>query len=136
MPSVASDLRSYLTLDPVLSQLVGDRIHDSKMPQHSRYPAIWYQRTGCQPTHILTGATTDGLARYEFDLEILATTPDEADPIHDRIQTLTSGYTGWLGSRRCQGLWSESTDDDYIPRNDASDEGITATTLRLILWTT
>lgn len=135
MPGIAADFRAYLMSNPLLTNLVGDRIHKGVMPQQSRYPAIWFQRIGIERATALD-KTTDGLKRHRFALEVLAEAPDEAEEICDQLDLMCGEYNGPMGSRRVQGIFLEDVDEDYVPRNDASDLGIEVVEHQIVIWST
>jgi hypothetical protein len=127
MTTVGEQLRSKLLADTTITTIVDTRIHQDHMPQvNSRYPAIWFSRSAEEYHRTLSGSIRLGT---QFDLEVMSTSIDEAIILSERVRRLIDGSRGPFGLTTAstfvvQGVFVDDKSDDYLFRNDASDEGI------------
>lgn len=134
MASVAEDLRTLLLESGTVRALVDQRIHQSKMPEQSAYPAVWFMRAGRDAE--LTHDGDAGLTAHEFALECLSTQLAEAEDLAEAVWDYLHGYRGAMGTRTVQGIFCSNQDDDYLPRGAAGDETVYTSALALLVWST
>ena len=134
MATIAEDLRTFLLVDQDITALVDGRVHQAKMPEQSRYPAVWFARAGRNEPLDLDG--TGGLTQHRFDLECLSTDLAQAEDLADATWSYLHGHRGTFGTRSVQGVFLSDQDEDYIPRGAAGDDGIHAVAIAAVIWST
>ena len=134
MTTLAENFRTLITSATTITTNVGDRVHANRMPVASQYPAIFFIRSSAETDRDFDGAT--GPTRSVFDTECLTddTGPVEAIELAEDVRILLDGYSGAMGTTTVQGIFVTDKDDDYLPRGNASDEGIHVVALDVIIW--
>jgi hypothetical protein len=80
----------------------------------------------------------DGTINTRFDLECISTGMDEALDLGKTVKDYLHGSRGTLTGTTAvvQGIFVENKDDDYLPRNEGSDDGRTVVALDISVWST
>lgn len=130
--SVTEDVRTLITSFTSITDRVKERVHHNHMPETSEYPAVFFARSSREPMRTIDGDTSLRATRYS--VECLSTGLDEAMDLADDLTEALEGYRGTQGATTFQGVFVEDVDDDYIPLNDASDEGINFAALQIAVW--
>lgn len=122
MSDVATRLRAFLIADATLQQYVGDRVHQSHVPESSDGDFIYFSREAMEPHRVLdTGSIAPLLHR--FSLEVISSELDRAQDIATIVRSKLDGYRGDFGDGSTQGIFVEDHNDDYIPRAIYGDDG-------------
>jgi hypothetical protein len=135
--TIGEQLRSKLISDTTITSVIDERVHQDHMPQaNSEYPAIWFSRSSEEYHRSLGGGALRGSQRIatNFDIECMSTSIDTAIDLSERVRRLLDGIRGPFGLTTAstftvQGVFIEDKSDDYLFRNDASDEGIEVSAL-------
>lgn len=132
--SLGGNFRSHLLASTGIAAVVSDRIHQTKMSEQSSFPAIWFQRVGEEEEITLDGE--GGLKQTTFDLECISTDLDESIDLGITVKRYIHGWSGTLSGTTAtvQGVFVRDKDDDYIPRNEGSDDGRTVSALSVEVW--
>lgn len=110
MVSFREGLREYLAGDSDLEQLVGERIHASRLPDKPTLPAVVYR--------VVTNAgaiSHDGpveLRNPRVQLDVWGSRPVEIEPVAEAITAALLGYRGPMGDVEYTAGWvlADSTD--------------------------
>jgi hypothetical protein len=130
--SIEEDLRTYLLAATTIQTVVGDRIHHNHVPESSDLPYVWYRRSSEINEVDMDGP--GGLFNTEFDIECYAADDAEAQELGDSVRARLNGVRGTVGASTVQGIFVTDKDDDYIPRGDASDDGLNQVALTANVW--
>lgn len=140
MTTIAEDFRTFVLDSPDIATLVGQRMHQHRIPDESRstFPHVWYRKSPHSDTPELDG-TTGVLLETTFDVEVLTDDPDELDTLTDLMRTRLNGYPpangqpGAFGSRPVRGVFAEDHDEDYVPFNLSDDEGTLVSSFQVLV---
>lgn len=132
MASIGEDLIAFVIADSAIATLVDQRVHQNHMPEQSSYPAVWLMRSGKEKDRDLDGQ--GGIVRHTFDVEALSPDMDEAEELGDALENRLAGHKGTFGARTVQGVFVDDADDDYIPRGNAGDDGISVVAQQVTIW--
>jgi hypothetical protein len=136
MSSIGENFRTHLLGTSSITDVVGMRIHQSKMPEGSYTPAIWFQRSAEEEEVLLDGRC--GVIATRFDLECISTGIDQAIDLGKIVKDYLHGARGTFSGTTAiyQGIFVRDKDDDYLPRNEGSDSGRTVAALDITVWAT
>lgn len=130
MADVATNLRSFLLATPAITDIVADRVHQSRVPQDSPFPHIWFGRTGSEGDQCMDAGSRRPLFQT-FALECAATDLDKSQELADAVWDTLSDYRGTFGDMTAQGVFVEDQNDDYEPYYQQGDEGVFAAYLQI-----
>lgn len=123
MADLATNLRSFLLATPAVTDIVAERVHQSRIPQDSAFPHIWFGRTGSTRDDCMDGGSRRPLFQT-FALECAALDLDQCQELADAVGDALSDYIGAFGDMTVQGVFVEDQVDDYEPYSNQGDEGI------------
>ena len=132
MATIGEELIIELISASDVFALTSDRIHQNHIPQQSSYPSIWFSRRSELKSTTFDG--DDDPVKTRFDIECLAETQGDAIDLSIAVDGALHGKRGTFGNGSVQGVFVENKSDDYIPQNDASDDGIIAVGLDVSIW--
>lgn len=130
--AIEEDLRIYLLAATTIQTQVGDRVHYNHVPQQSDLPYVWFRRSALNEDVEFDGP--GGLKRTSFDLECYGENEDEAQDLGTDVRARLHGAKGTVGDSTSLGIFVSDQDDDYIPRGDASDEGLNQISFSIEVW--
>jgi hypothetical protein len=130
MADLATNLRSFLLATPAVTDIVEDRVHQSRVPQGSEFPHIWFGRTGSERDQSIEGGSCRPLFQT-FALECAALDLDQAQTLADAVGDALSDYRGTFGDMTVQGVFVEDQSDDYEPYYSQGDEGVFMAALQI-----
>lgn len=132
-PDIRAALRSLLLADPVVSGLVGERVHPQTSPQGSQWPSITYSVTH-EVLQVQAGRAA--LDRYEIGLQCWSreragvSAYDEATALSEAVIDVLIGYRGRIGDVQIQGIVDVSKYDDGADE----DTGIYSVSIEATVW--
>lgn len=133
MSDVGINLRKHLLGDAAIAAVVGERIHQNKVPQGFDRPTIWFMRRTTENEEDLACEAGEQPFRQTFDLEVatydIDTTIDTATLVRSRLHN----HRGEFGDGKVQGVFVEDHDDDYFPKTGSSDDGLHVAALSITI---
>ena len=124
MPSIGEDLRTFLLADSDISSAVGaGRVYQNEAVENYVGTFIWYARTDTEPLQTLDESAGTRPWTEWVDLECISESIDEAIDLGALIRT-KHATRGTFGAGTVSGLFINSQSDSYVPRGDASDDGL------------
>lgn len=142
MASIGENLRTFITSSTALSTYFDSLttigvVEQNTIREDAPSPRIWFQRN--QQGEDLDLAAAGGLVESTWDIEVHSeTSADETLDITDALKTRLHGHLGAMGTQTVQGVFVEDHDDDYLPKGDASEDGlhVSALSARIFFATT
>lgn len=133
MASLAENFRAFLLADPAIEAMVSGRVYEKHVPESSRWPYIWFRRSGTENEDTTDATPGTPAFRHSFDVEIVSDDPDEAEALADLVKAHHLHY-GIFGEQTIKGLFVDDHSDDYERRNDMSDAGwhVPAVTVQVV----
>jgi hypothetical protein len=111
------EIRGRLLMVDDITDRVGERIHYQELPQSSKYPHIWFERSGTETDELLD---TLGPAVERFTLEIIG---DEFDSeLIDAVIGTLQNLDGPVGTGTVFVTHIDDADDDYLFKSSESDK--------------
>jgi hypothetical protein len=92
MAGIEASIRSILTADSDVTDLVSTRVYPYMRQQGSVFPAIVYELDNTEPQQGLGGFQS--LTRCELSISQIAETYSGAKALADKVRTALNGYTG------------------------------------------
>lgn len=112
MKSPETVLRSALVASATVSELVGSRIYPILAPQTAALPFIVWRRSGISREHTLAGPM--GVSTVSVEMQILATTYEQAREVADRCRLVLDGYGATLNNTEVKHVSLEQESDDFV----------------------
>jgi len=124
MATIGEDLRTFLLADSDISTAVGaSRVYQNEAVENYVGSFIWYQRSDTEPLQTL-GESAGARPWAEFiNVECISDDIDDAIDLGDLVRA-KHATRGTFGAGTVSGLFIGSQSDAYIPRGDASDDGL------------
>ena len=133
MTTMPEDLRTFVIGSTSVTGLISTRCSYNKdIPQPLPQPAVWFRVTNDNEDLTMDGA--GGMHEADVDMECVATTETTSQAVADALKDRLHGYRGAMGNISCKGAFLQNKDDDYVPYNDDSDNGIHVVAYSLKLW--
>lgn len=120
-------IADYLIGLPAVNELVGERVYVRRAFRTTTLPRITLDRIGEDFAHTMAGR--DGIARPRIQIDVWATTIDDADDIADRLEAILDGYRGDIGGVTMQGIFQRDRRDGFETRSDATQNVIHRVTM-------
>jgi len=112
-------LFDYLTADPTLSGLIGERLFPVTLPQppaQTKLPAVSYERVSAVRLYTFdTFEDTDAWPRARVSFTCWSNTPREAIVVGEAIMAALSGYEGDMAGAYIGSSFAELELDGYVP---------------------
>lgn len=112
MKSPEAVLRSALVASANVSALVGSRIYPILAPQTAALPFIVWRRSGISREHTLAGPM--GVSTVSVEMQLLATTYEQARELADRCRLVLDGYGATLNNTEVKHVSLEQESDDFV----------------------
>jgi hypothetical protein len=112
MKSPEAVLRSALVASANVSALVGSRIYPILAPQTAALPFIVWRRSGISREHTLSGPM--GVSTVSVEMQLLATTYEQARELADRCRLVLDGYGATLNNTEVKHVSLEQESDDFV----------------------
>ena len=112
MKSPEAVLRSALVASATVSELVGNRIYPILAPQTAALPFIVWRRSGISREHTLAGPM--GVSTVSVEMQLLATTYEQAREVADRCRLVLDGYGATLNNTEVKHVSLEQESDDFV----------------------
>jgi hypothetical protein len=112
MKSPEAVLRSALVASANVSELVGSRIYPILAPQTAALPLIIWRRSGISREHTLAGPM--GVSTVSVEMQLLATTYEQARDVADRCRLVLDGYGATLNNTEVKHVSLEQESDDFV----------------------
>ena len=112
MKSPEAVLRSALVASATVSELVGSRIYPILAPQTAALPLIIWRRSGISREHTLAGPM--GVSTVSVEMQLLATTYEQARDLADKVRVVLDGYGGTLNNTEVKHVSLEQESDDFV----------------------
>ena len=112
MKSPEAVLRSALVASATVSELVGSRIYPILSPKTAALPFIVWRRSGISREHTLAGPM--GVSTVSVEMQILATTYEQAREVADRCRLVLDGYGATLNNTEVKHVSLEQESDDFV----------------------
>lgn len=100
--SFSADLYTFLTADPTLAGLVGNRIHPNRVAPNEIFPYIRIVGVSAEPMPHLAGYNTHRAPIIQFS--VFSRSYDTAITIRDRLLALFNGFRGAMGGTFIQSV--------------------------------
>lgn len=120
MSDTATRLRTHLLDAASIAAVVGSHVHQSRVPESSAPPYIWYQRASTETIGTLDGGINNEWAAY-YDVECVTDDLDGAQSLASLVKSRLHNHRGTFGDGTVKGVFVEDHSDDYIPRSVADD---------------
>jgi hypothetical protein len=95
-----------------VSALVGSRIFPILAPQTAALPFIVWRRSGISREHTLSGPM--GVPTVSVEMQLLATTYEQARDLADKVRVVLDGYGGSLNNTEVKHVSLEQESDDFV----------------------
>lgn len=118
MPALEQALFTYLSDDPGIASLVGDRIYPVRLPEGCVLPAVAWQRISAR--RLYTHDSFDDTAAFvqaRVQFSCWATTALEAIRIGEALLLALSGYGGDMAGELIGSSMADLELDDYEPQH-------------------
>jgi len=125
MAEIALDFRTFLLADSSVASVAGDRIHHNHVPQGKVKPFVFYRRRNTEHIVCLDDSNGQTPDSYAFDVEAIATNPDQAEELAGYIRSRCHLFRGALGETTTKGVFVQDVSEDYVPRGTGGDVGLT-----------
>ena len=112
MKSPEAVLRSALVASATVSALVGSRIYPILAPQTAALPFIVWRRSGISREHTLAGPM--GVPTVSVEMQLLATTYEQARDLADKVRVVLDGYGATLNNTEVKHVSLEQESDDFV----------------------
>ncbi len=119
-------LYGYLTSQPPVAALIGNRLYPSVLPEEVNYPAVAYMRVSTQRVYGIGGPIGYATPRIQFS--VFALDPDTTSTVIDAIRMALDGFHGGMGNVNVR----EIASDDEMGEHDGGYEPVTKTFQRRI----
>lgn len=121
MPDVAENLRTLFLETSAISQRIGTRMSQDKVPQGAlgKRPYVFYERTGVRHERCLNDVQGETPFSETFAVWSVADKPRDAEALEDAIRTLDGGTGNGIKL-----LFIDDQDDDYEPILEGLDDGL------------
>lgn len=120
-------LVALLAAEGSITTYTSSRIYINKAPQGAALPHIIITQLDSEEHK--TFDTTSSLRTITFDIDCVSDRSVEAEDVADAVRVYLDDFTGTAGSFTIAAVLYQSESDDYIPPQDASDNGKHITTL-------
>jgi hypothetical protein len=104
--------RNALVTSTAVSSLVGSRIYPVLAPSTATLPFAVYRRSSIQRQQTLAGPL--GLPTVNMEVQIYATTYENARQVADSFRKVLDGYEGTLNNVEVQNASLEQESDDFV----------------------
>ena len=137
MASLGEDIRSAIIGSTAVKAVLTDYakpgvVEQSVYRENAPSPRIWFIRDN--ENQELDLSNDGGLVESQWTLECHSTSDATSISIADAIKRAFHGYIGSFGGRTAKSVKLEDHDDDYMPRGDASENGLAVAALRMTIW--
>lgn len=114
-------------------------VQQNEFMQDPPSPRIWFTRTS--QVEDVDMSAVGGLVESFWDIECQSDDVNEAIAIADAVKARLNGYQGVFGTTASstsdvQGIFLTDHDDDYIPKDNAADEGTSVAALSARIFNT
>lgn len=123
MADIATRLRTFLLADTTVTGVVGQRVHQAKVPEGQDAPFIWFGRSGTTEIDILDQQPGAEPFSTTFDLEVISDDLSEAQDLAIYVKSTLNNYSGAFADSTVKGIFATDHNDQYIPRGIGSDDG-------------
>lgn len=119
MPKLEAALYGYLSTDPRLSALVGDRIYPFRLPEPTKaqpisLPAVSWQRISAQRTYTYDSfEDTAAFVKARVQFSCWSNSPLEAIQVGEAVLLALSGYNGDMAGELIGSAEAALEIDDY-----------------------
>jgi len=112
MKSPEAVVRAALVASNPVSALVGSRIYPILAPQTAALPLIIWRRSGIRRDHSLAGPI--GTPTVSLEMQLLATTYEQARDLADKVRLVLDGYGGTLNNTEVKHVYLDQEADDFV----------------------
>jgi len=112
MKSPEAVVRAALVASASVSTIVGSRIYPILAPQTAALPLIIWRRSGIDRQHSLAGPI--GTPTVSLEMQLLATTYEQARELADRVRAVLDGYGGTLNNTEVKHVYLDQEADDFV----------------------
>lgn len=114
MPKLEEAVYGYLSGEPGVAALVGDRIYPGRVKEGATLPAISYQRISANRTYTYDSfADTSAWVRARVQFNCWSNTPLQAIEVGEAVLLALSGYSGDMSGEYIGQSSAELELDDY-----------------------
>lgn len=117
--SLRDDIRTYLLTQTPITNLVGQRVFSSNIPQREDYPAISIVRITGGHAHMLSGGA--GFAEPTVQVDAWADTSTVCESIAEALRGELQGFRGTMGSTTVRAVVLQNEIDLSEEPSDGSD---------------
>jgi hypothetical protein len=137
MAPLAEDIRTFI----VGSTSVASVFPDAAVPGAVEHvtirevppvPRLWYGLH--RKDEELDLSNIGGMVNSQWDVEVHSDDDAQSIAIAGAVKDFVHGHIGALGSRQAWSVKAEDHDEDYIPRGDASEEGLYVSAFQMTIW--
>jgi len=112
MKSPEAVVRAALVASASVSAIVGSRIYPILAPQTAALPLIIWRRSGIERQHSLSGPI--GTPTVSLEMQLLATTYEQARELADKVRLVLDGYGGTLNNTEVKHVYLDQEADDFV----------------------
>jgi hypothetical protein len=112
MKSPEAVVRAALVASASVSAIVGSRIFPILAPQTAALPLIIWRRSGIERQHSLSGPI--GTPTVSLEMQLLATTYEQARELADKVRAVLDGYGGTLNNTEVKHVYLDQEADDFV----------------------
>jgi hypothetical protein len=112
MKSPEAVVRAALVASASVSGIVGSRIYPILAPQTAALPLIIWRRSGIERQHSLAGPI--GTPTVSLEMQLLATTYEQARELADKVRLVLDGYGGTLNNTEVKHVYLDQEADDFV----------------------
>lgn len=126
-------LRTYLLSQSKVTQLVGDRIYATVIPQNATYPCVSVSTVSEATVKQMSGYSS-GLADARIQLDCWAENEDAAFQVADLIRNYLDGYSGTVANIQLDSVTYIDKNETVEPQGDGSDIPISRISVDYRIW--
>lgn len=130
MADIAENLRTFILTSSTLTAFVADRVHHGHVPANKEETYIYFSRSNRAYEHTLDSEAGEAPRAEYFDMECCSRNPNASNNLADAVRGLFP-MRGTFGDATIKGAFVNDQDEDYIPLNNAADEGVTVQALQM-----
>ena len=137
MASLGEDIRTAIVGSTAITAVFANAsspgaVEQGTIRENAPTPRLWYVRD--EENEDLDLSNGGGLVKSTWAFEVHSDDDDESLGIADVIRRTYHGAIGTFGGRYAHSVEIAEQDDDYIPRGDASEDGLFVSALRVTIW--
>jgi len=137
MATLAADIRTVIVgstdIAAVFPGVVAPgAVEHASVRENPPVPRLWYGLH--RKDEELDLSNIGGMVNSQWDVEVHSDDDAESITIAGAVKDFVHGHIGTFGSRTAWSVKAEDHDEEYVPRGDASEDGIYVSAFQMTIW--